>query len=161
MVFALASVTVNVVLGIALFRLVGVQGIAAATSAAAWLNVALMMGALARRGTYRPSAAAWSRIIRIILASLAAGLVMAAATHWRPLVEAPFEFIQVTVGGTKALGAKEIAVLAVVAVAGLLYPLFLFAFGGLTLAEVKAALRRPAKAEQDPSAPTVPPLDLG
>ena len=35
MIFALASVTVNVVLGIALFRLVGVQGIAAATSAAA------------------------------------------------------------------------------------------------------------------------------
>lgn len=161
MTFALASVTVNVVLGIALFRLVGVQGIAAATSAAAWLNVALMMGALARRGTYRPSAAAWSRILRILLASLAAGLVMAAATHWRALVEAPFEFIQLTIGGTKALGAKEIAVLAVVAVAGLLYPLFLFAFGGLTLAEVKAALRRPAKAEQDPSATTVPPLDFG
>lgn len=161
MIFALASVTVNVVLGIALFRLVGVQGIAAATSAAAWLNVALMMGALARRGTYQPSAAAWSRIVRIGLASLAIGLVMAAATHWRPLVEAPFEFIQLTVGGTKALGAKEIAVLAVVAVVGLLYPVFLFAFGGLTLAEVKAALRRPAKAEQDPSTTTVPPLDLG
>ena len=35
------------------------------------------------------------------------------------------------------------------------------AFGGLTLSEVKTALRRPAKAEQDPSAATVPPLDLG
>ena len=120
-----------------------------------------MMGALARRGTYRPSAAAWKRIIRIALASLAVGLVMAAATHWRGLVEAPFQIIHLTIGGTKALGAKEIAVLAVVAVAGLLYPLFLFAFGGLTLTEVKAALRRPAKVEQDPSSSTIPPLDLG
>jgi putative peptidoglycan lipid II flippase len=157
MTFALASVTVNVVLGIALFQVVGVQGIAAATSAAAWLNVGLMMGALARRGTYRPSAAAWSRIFRIGLASLAAGLVMAAASHWRPLVEAPFQFIHLSIGGAKAFGAKEVAVLLVVAVAAVLYPLFLFAFGGLTLTEVKAALRRPARAAADP----IPPLDLG
>ena len=156
MTFALASVTANVVLGIILFRLVGVQGIAAATSAAAWLNVVLMVSALARRKVYTPSLAAWSRIGKIVLATLTLALVMAAASHWRPMVEAPFQFIQLAIGTTKVLGAKELAVLSVVALAGLLYPLALFGFGGLTLAEVKGALKRPAKSEAD----TVPPIDL-
>ena len=156
MTFALASVTANVVLGIILFRLVGVQGIAAATSAAAWLNVTLMVSALARRKVYRPSLAAWRRIGKIMLATLTLGLVMAAASHWRPMVEAPFQFIQLAIGNTKVLGAKELAVLSVVALAGGLYPLALFGFGGLTLAEVKGALKRPAKSEAD----TAPPIDL-
>jgi hypothetical protein len=43
-----------------------------------------------------------------------------------------------------------------VALAGVLYPLALFGFGGLTLAEVKGALKRPAKSEAD----TPPPIDL-
>jgi putative peptidoglycan lipid II flippase len=81
---------------------------------------------------------------------------MAAASHWRPLVEAPFQFIQLAIGTTKVLGSKELAVLTVVALAGVLYPLALFGFGGLTLAEVKGALKRPAKSEAD--AP--PPMDL-
>jgi putative peptidoglycan lipid II flippase len=156
MTFALASVAVNVVLGIFLFRLVGVQGIAAATSAAAWLNVVLMVSALARRKVYTPSLAAWSRIGKIMLASLTIGLGMAAASHWRPLVEAPFQFIQLAIGTTKVLGSKELAVLTVVALAGVVYPLALFGFGGLTLAELKGALKRPAKSEAD--AP--PPMDL-
>ena len=156
MTFALASVTVNVVLGIILFRLVGVQGIAAATSAAAWLNVVLMVSALARRKVYTPSLAAWSRIGKIMLATLTIGLGMAAASHWRPMVEAPFQFIQLAIGTTKILGSKELAVLSVVALAGVLYPLALFGFGGLTLAEVKGALKRPAKSEAD----TPPPIDL-
>ena len=156
MTFALASVTANVVLGIILFRLVGAQGIAAATSAAAWLNVVLMVSALARRKVYTPSLAAWSRIGKIMLATLTIGLGMAAASHWRPMVEAPFQFIQLAIGTTKILGSKELAVLSVVALAGVLYPLALFGFGGLTLAEVKGALKRPAKSEAD----TPPPIDL-
>ena len=156
MTFALASVTANVVLGIILFRLVGVQGIAAATSAAAWLNVVLMVSALARRKVYTPSLAAWSRIGKIMLATLTIGLGMATASHWRPMVEAPFQFIQLAIGTTKILGSKELAVLSVVALAGVLYPLALFGFGGLTLAEVKGALKRPAKSEAD----TPPPIDL-
>ncbi|MEI9965498.1 MAG: lipid II flippase MurJ [Caulobacteraceae bacterium] len=43
--FALISVAVNIVVGVTLYRLIGVRGIAAATSIAAWLNVIQMLAA--------------------------------------------------------------------------------------------------------------------
>jgi putative peptidoglycan lipid II flippase len=42
--------------------------------------------------------------------------------------------------------AKEVAILGVLIVAGAVYPLLLFASGGLTLTELKAAVRRSGKA---------------
>ena len=83
MIYGLISVGVNVVQGVALFFLVGVPGIAAATSAAWWLNVLMMNLHLARKKVYTPSPAAWSKLARILAASLAAGVLMAAAGHWR------------------------------------------------------------------------------
>jgi len=59
--FALISVAVNIVLGILLFRVIGFQGIAAATAVASWINVVQMVMALSRKGDYRPSKAAWGR----------------------------------------------------------------------------------------------------
>ena len=135
--FGLISVAVNIVLGLALFQVVGVKGIAAATSAAAWINVAQMALLLARRGDYSPARAAWSRIVRIAAASIAFGAVLGLASHQRALIEAPlrgFHFV--------GLGAKEIAVLATAAAGVALYGLLLLAFRGITPAEIKAALRR-------------------
>ena len=71
--FALISVAVNIVVGVALVYSIGFQGIAAATAIAAWLNVGQMAFTLSRRGHYRPSARAWSRIVRILVASLVLG----------------------------------------------------------------------------------------
>ena len=146
MQIALASVAVNIVLGVTLFHYVGVAGIAAATSAAWWFNVLMMTTILARRGIYAPSATAWSRLARVLAASVALGLMLAAASHWRAALEAPIAHVHFG-----PVHAKEIAVVGVAIFAGLAYPALLFASGGLTLAEVRGALRR---RPIDPPTPT-------
>ena len=71
--FALISVAANVVFGIGLFRLVGFQGIAAATAIAAWINVILMLIALMRRRFYNPSPETMTRLVKLLFASAALG----------------------------------------------------------------------------------------
>ena len=137
--YALVSVVVNIALGVSLVWTVGFYGIAAATAVAAWLNVGQMAAALARRKDYWPSAIAWSRLIRIVLASLALGGLMALAQHFRPQIEGLFAGFNI---GKRLVGPKEAAILLTVIAAGLLYPVLLVAFGGLRLSEAKAAFRR-------------------
>jgi putative peptidoglycan lipid II flippase len=137
--FALVSVAVNIVFGVVLFKMIGVKGIAAATAIASWLNVAQMAVVLGRNGEYGPSAQTWSRLSRILLASLGMGALMAAASHYRDLIEAPLRSLGLT---GHAIGAKEFA-LALTCLAGAaVYPPLLFLFGGVKPAELKAALRR-------------------
>ena len=136
--YALVSLAVNVAAGFILFKLVGVAGIAAATSLASWVNVLLMLTTLARRGAYVMSLAAWSRLIRIILASVVLGAMLAGASHIRPVVEGLFAGVRLG----HAIGAKELAIVAVTLAAGLIYPAILLAVGGVSVAEVKGALRR-------------------
>ena len=142
MIFALVSVAVNIVVGVALVYTVGFWGIAAATAISSWLNVGQMAFTLARRGHYRPSARAWSRLIRIALASAALGVLLAVAQAFRPQIETLFSGFHL---GRHLVGAKELAIVLTCAAAAGLYPPLLFAFGGLRLSEVKAALRRQPK----------------
>ena len=143
--FALVSVAVNIAAGLSLFPVMGVAGIAAATSLAAWVNVLQMVYTLKKRDMYWPATAAWSRLGRIMLANLALAALLGAAAVYRPLVEAPFHGIRLG----SVLGAKEIAVALVVIVGGCLYPPLLFMSGGLKLSEIRAALRRQPKASLD------------
>ena len=101
-----------------------------------------MAFALARRGHYRPSVRAWSRLVRIALASAALGLLLAVAQHFRPEMQSLFAGVHL---GRHLVGAKELAIVLTCGVGGALYPPLLFAFGGLKLSEVKAALRRRPK----------------
>lgn len=135
--FGIISVVVNIVLGLSLFPFIGVQGIAAATSAAAWLNVLQMVLLLAKRKDYSPSLAAWSKIARIAAASAAFGALLGFASHEREYLQAPLAQI-----GFLGLHAKEIAVLATSAVGVAAYFVLLVAFRGITPAEIKGALRR-------------------
>ncbi len=135
--FGIISVVVNIVLGLALFQVIGIQGIAAATSAAAWLNVLQMVLLLAKRGDYTPTKAAWSRIARIVAASAAFGALLGLASHERAWLEAPLRHVSFV-----GLGAKEIAVLSTAAVGVAVYGLLLLAFRGVTPTEIRAALRR-------------------
>ena len=146
--FALISVVVNIVLGVILFKIVGVWGIAAATSVATWVNVGQMVTSLARRGVYTPTPQTWSRLARLAVASGALGLLLALASHFRALIEAP-------VGGIHLgpLHAKELVILGLMALAGAAYPVLLFASGGLTLTEARVALRR---RPSDPPPPHLP-----
>ena len=131
--FSLISVVVNIVLGVGLFYTIGFPGIAISTAIASWGTVAQMTVLLWRQNAYRPSARAIGRIIRVIAASAALGFVLAVAAHFRTTLELPLASIG---------HAKEITVLAVSVVGALLYPILLFAFGGVTPAEVRGALRR-------------------
>jgi len=150
--YALISVAVNVVAGVSLFAVIGVPGIAAATSLAAWVNVLKMGMTLAKRGLYTPGPAAVSRLIRILAATVALGLLAGAASYYR-------DVLQGLLGGVHIgpLRQKEIAVFLACLIIMALYPVLLFASGGLTMARARAALRRRPK---DPSAPVIDTPDL-
>ena len=152
MTYALVSVATNIVAGVGLFLIVGVAGIAAATSLAAWVNVVMMATTLARRGLYTPGHLARARLFRILAASAGLGLLVAGASHYRGLLEG-------VVGGFRLgpLRAKEFAVVGVSLSVVAIYPLLLFASGGLTLTEARAALRR-RKGEASPPAAEGPDL---
>ena len=144
--FALISMAVNIVAGVILFKLIGVSGIAAATALASWINVAQMAFTLSKRGDYAPSLQAWSRLARIMAATLVLAALLWAAGHWRGLIEAPFHVIR---WHGKSIGAKEIAIALTFIAAIAAYPPLLFASGGLKRAEIKAALRRRSTPVED------------
>ena len=131
-------VAVNIALGVALFFTIGFSGIALATAAASWITVLQMLVRLWRDDTWRPSARAWRTAldpagdwVPAVLAALGAALAL--ASHFRPVLEAPLRGFRYD---------KEVTVLLVCLAGGLLYPVLLFAFGGVTPAEARAALRR-------------------
>jgi len=133
--FAIVSMIVNVALGAALFfglraaGVAGFPGLAIATSAAAWVNVALMIRSLVSRGAYGPTALAWTRLVRIALAAGALGAVLWLAGANRAQLEA-------------MLGGKEMLILALIPVAALVYFPLLFVLRAVTVGEVRAAFRR-------------------
>jgi putative peptidoglycan lipid II flippase len=145
MIFALVSIGVNIIAGITLYRLVGIWGIAAATSLASWLNVFMMAGTLARRGAYAPSPKAWSRISRSLAASIALGCGLALGSRFRPSIEHLFGHFHVG----HAIGGKELALLLTVLVGAAAYPPLLLALGGVSRAEIRAALRRQPRSAGD------------
>ena len=146
MTYSLVSVAVNIVLGVALFFTLGFEGIALATSAASWITVLQMVVRLRIKGHWTPSSRAVGKMIRVGLASLGMGLAVATASHFRPVLEAPLGDFHMI-----GLGAKEITVLLVSLAGAALYPVLLFAFGGVTPAEVRTAFRR---RKGDTAAPT-------
>ena len=129
MKFAMASVAVNIVVGLALYAAVGFSGIAAATAAAAWINVTLMAATLQRTGDYVPSWDLIARIRKLFAASVAMGVLMATLSWLRPHYQ-------------HLLFRKEIAVVFVVALGAFAYLLLLIACRALAPADIKAALRR-------------------
>jgi putative peptidoglycan lipid II flippase len=133
--FALVSVAVNIVLGVGLFHLVGFQGIAAATATASWVNVGLMITTLMRRGHYNPTPETLTRLVKLLAASVALGVLMGLASAFRPYYE------------HQIFHRKEIAVVAVSALALAAYAALLFAFRAVTPAELRAALKRSPRAK--------------
>jgi putative peptidoglycan lipid II flippase len=134
--FALISVAVNIVFGIGLFKLVGFQGIAAATAIASWINVILMITTLMRRGHYKPSPQTLTRLAQLLSASMVLGVFMGLASALRPYYEQPI------------FHRKEIAVVAVSALSLAAYAALLFAFRAVTPAELRAMLKRTPAAKR-------------
>lgn len=76
--FAIISVIVNVAGSLLLSRYLGHTGIALATSLAAWVNAALLAGALSRRGLFTLDQRSRTRLPRIVLsATVMGGLLLA------------------------------------------------------------------------------------
>jgi putative peptidoglycan lipid II flippase len=151
--FALISIGVNIAAGVSLYSLFGFWGIAAATSLASWINVFMLAGTLARRGAYAPGRKAWSRIGRSFTASLILGLALAAASHWRLHIQALFGHVHML-----RIGPKELSLALTVVAGAALYPPLLLALGGVSRAEIRAALRRQPRAAGEAGAETPPEL---
>lgn len=74
--FAGINAAVNVAGSLILFPVVGVMGVAVATSIAGWVNVALLGGVLYRDGRFSPTRLTMRRIALIIAASALLGLAL-------------------------------------------------------------------------------------
>ena len=139
--FALVSVAVNAVVAIGLFfGGMGVPGIAAAVSAAAWSNALLLAASLWRREHYRPDKATLSRLVRILGASIGLGVLVALCSWARPSIEGVVGQVLAMVGTDH--GIKELSMLLVVGVGGMAYVALAFLTRAVTPAEVKRLLRR-------------------
>ncbi len=130
--YALISVAANIALGIGLFQVIGVEGIAAATALSSWLNVGMMVVTLWRQDVYRPGPEVQVRLTKLLIASTLMGLMLAAASALRPYYE-------------HFLWRKEVSLVLVSGLGVLLYGALLLAFGAVTPAEVRGALRRAPK----------------
>lgn len=135
MIYAITAVAVTIVLGTALFYgfnrigIDGVIGLGIATSLAAWVNVGLLGGTLAREGAYQPSAAVIGRLLRVGAAAAAmAAVIFVGAIFYEAL--------------SRLLFSKEVAVVAAVLTGGAVYAAAALAFGAVTRGELRAALRR-------------------
>ncbi len=135
MIYAVAAVIFTVIVGSALFfwlsrlGMDGVLGLAIATSLSAWINVALLAGTLMREHVWRPSPAFLSRLFRVLAASaVMAGLLVVAGLGYETL--------------SRVLLAKEIAVLVVCGAGALVYGVCIVLFRAVSVAELKATLKR-------------------
>jgi len=150
MKFAMVSVVVNIAVGVTMFHYIGVPGLAMGTSAASWVNAILMMVTLARRGTWRIGAQALRRVLLVLLAGAIMAAFCAYASHMRPAIESAIGTVlphhngvaQISILGHKAIGTKEIGVVAVSLTGVFVYIALLFVTGAFRLSELKAMRRR-------------------
>jgi putative peptidoglycan lipid II flippase len=145
--YAIVGVVFAIVAGAALFYglsgigVDGVLGLAIATSLSAWINVSLLAGTLIREDAWRPSARFLSRLLRVLAASgvMAAVLVLAGLSYDTL---------------SRLFLAKEIAVLAVVGGGALVYGACIVLFRAVSVAELKAAMKREPGAPDTGAPPT-------
>ena len=150
MKFALVSVVVNIAVGVTMFHFIGIPGLAMGTSTAAWVNALLMMFTLARRKTWIISGHALRRLLLVLLAAAAMAGFCLYCSHMRPAIEGAIGAIlphhngvaEISILGHKAIGTKEIAVVAVSLTGVFVYIALLFATGAFRLSELKAMRRR-------------------
>ena len=76
MVFAAISVAVNVATALALFPSMGAPGIAVASAVAGWINAAMLLVVLVRRGHWGRDAPLMKRIPRLVLSTVLMGAAL-------------------------------------------------------------------------------------
>ena len=131
MKFAAVGMVVNVVLSIALFPYLMHVGIALATTLAGWVNTALLVIVLWKRGHFTPDIKLLRRLLLVLLASLLMGI----AIHFAALYLAPYL--------TDQWLLVRVASLAVLVAIGIItFALFAQISGGANLVGMLKALTR-------------------
>ena len=82
MLFAAISVAVNISVALSLFPSMGGAGIATASAVAGWVNAALLLGVLIRRGHWGRDAGLLKRVPRLLIASAIMAGALYGASHW-------------------------------------------------------------------------------
>lgn len=131
MKFAIAGMVVNVVLSIALFPVLKHVGIALATTLAGWVNTALLIVVLWRRGHFAPDFKLLRRLVLVFLASLLMGVTV----HFAALYLAPY-----LSDGWLAIRAASLVVLVLVGM--VTFAVFTQLSGGSNLLGMVKALTR-------------------
>src|SRR5262245_3867531 len=98
MVFAAISVVVNISVALTLFPRLGPTGIAIASAIAGWVNAALLLGTLIRRGQWGSDAGLMHRIPRLLIAATLMAVGIHFASGWLSPYLAPASplFVQAT-----------------------------------------------------------------
>ena len=79
---AMVSMALNIILNLALIHWLGYLGMAVSTTIAAWVNVAALIGSLARRGYFSWDTRLRNRLPRILAAVLVMAAILAVASHF-------------------------------------------------------------------------------
>ncbi|WP_378945973.1 murein biosynthesis integral membrane protein MurJ [Mesorhizobium sp. ANAO-SY3R2] len=132
MYFAAASVAVNITVALTLFPSMGAPGIATASAIAGWINAALLLGTLIRRGHWDRDAGLLKRTPRLVIASavMAGGLWFAAAKA------------EPWLGSAAPFYTQAAALAVLVSGAVVVYFAVAFAIGGADIGMIRRNIRR-------------------
>ncbi len=130
MVYSAITVAANVVISLALFPLIGYVGVAIATSASSWLNVALLYRGL-RKGDLYVADARLKRTMMRVMAAVAAMVAVLYGAEW--LLQPWFAGDSLQRFG--ALGLF-------VGAGGLVYAIAVIVFGAVSRADLRRVLKR-------------------
>ena len=143
MIFAAISVAVNVSTALWLFPSMGAPGIATASAAAGWVNAALLLGVLVRRGHWGSDAGLNRRTPRLILASaVMAGAIWAAVAYLAPQLSS-----------ASPVYTQAVTLAVVVAGAMAIYFVAAFGLGGADIGMIRRNIRRRGGAGTAPAEP--------
>ncbi len=132
--FAAISVVVNVSLALTLFPRLGGVGIAVASASAGWVNTALLLGVLIRRGHWGSDVPLLTRIPRLVFA---AG-IMAVAAHFAAGWLSPY------LASASPLPVQAGVLAVLIAGSAIIYFFLAFATGGADFGMIRRSLRRRA-----------------
>lgn len=130
MIYASLSAAINIGLGLYLFQKIGFEGLALATSVAAWVNVACLSFVLLKNKHWQPDLRLLTRVPRILFASLIMGFTLWATTPYVP-----------DMGELNLL--YDLIVLGVVCgVGGLVYAIFAMALRAFSVDDIRDAFSK-------------------
>ncbi|MEP9372305.1 murein biosynthesis integral membrane protein MurJ [Mesorhizobium sp. KR1-2] len=138
MIFAAVSVAVNISLALALFPTMGAPGIATASAVAGWVNAAMLLAVLIRRGHWGADIPLLTRIPRLVLAAA----VMAGVLHMAVARLEPY------LASSAPLHTQALTLAVLVSAGSVIYFAVAFGIGGASLGMIRRNIKRGAASSQ-------------